>query len=235
MQEKIIYLSEFEDDDLVDIQGKFYKVLKLKQSFESISSSIRHLLGTVSQQYGALDIGLGKYEMLGRSNVFVLHPEFTKDGLNYKFIKLDCPGWQSGLFKLSIKPYLSLNEAETDQKDSTPHYSFTNFSDDDILSFEEDKFCNGKTVKDMFQKTFENDEFYVDCSSTISQYITELKDTKLLFNCGVNLRFLRVATAKWQSATLRVKFLLEAKSDVEGEIQDNIGTSPLDEIRNLNI
>jgi hypothetical protein len=159
------------------------------------------------------------------------------DGFNYNFIKLGCPGWQTGLLKLSVKHYLSLVECETQEKILIPHYDFSgiNFSDDDMLSFKEDKFCTGKTFKDIFQKSFEDDKFYGNCSSDISQHIPEFKETKEIFKYGINLRFLRIETARWQSAILRFRFAFETEINGDREIENITNSSPLDEIRNASI
>jgi hypothetical protein len=134
MEEKNIDFSDLGDEDLVAIQSSFYKSVKLKQAFTSLSASVRYTLGSISQQYGTFDLGLSGYE-----KSYCLHQEFMNDGFNYNFIKLGCPGWQTGLLKLSVKHYLSLVECETQEKILIPHYDFSgiNFSDDDMLSFKE--------------------------------------------------------------------------------------------------
>jgi hypothetical protein len=117
MEEKNIYLSDLGDEDLVAIQGSFYKSVKLKQAFTSLSRSARYSLGAISQQYGTFDLGLSIFDKSsGNRGNFCLHQEFMEDGFNYNFIKLGCPGWQTGLLKLSVKHYLSLVENETQEK-----------------------------------------------------------------------------------------------------------------------
>jgi len=236
MQETRIYLSDLEDDDLISIQDDFYKIVKLKQVFTSLSGSARYILGAISHQYGSFDLGLSTFDKsyYGNNGSFALHKEFMEDGFNYKFIKLGYPGWQTGLFKLSVKPYLSSVETEIQEKVLVPHYDFSsvNFGDEDMLSFKEDKFCTGETIKNIFQKTFDNDVFYEKCSSIFAQPIPELRDAKTFLKYGEKIRFLRIKTAKWQSAILRISFIFETQIN---EVQNNKNSSPLDEIRNSSI
>jgi len=69
----------------------------------------------------------------------------------------------------------------------------------------------------------------------ISQHIPELKETKEIFKYGINLRFLRIETARWQSAILRVRFAFETEINADREIENITNASPLDEIRNASI
>ena len=238
MQEKNIYLSDLGDEDLVAIQDNFYKSIKLKQVFTSLSGSARYILGSIAQQHGAFDLGLVIFDKsYGMKGSFCLHKEFMEEGFNYKFIKLGYPGWQTGLFQLSVKPYISLVETEIQEKVLIPYHDFSdiNFSDEDMLSFKEDKFCTGETVKSIFQKTFEDDKFHEKCSSIFAQLIPELTDAKSFLKYGQKIRFLRIETAKWQPAILRISFALETKINVDREVQNIKNHSPLDEIRNASI
>jgi len=234
MEEKNIYLSDLGDEDLVAIQSSFYKSIKLKQAFTSLSASVRYTLGAISHQYGTFDLGLSIFDKSYGRGSFCLHQEFMNDGFNYKFIKLGCPGWQTSLLKLSVKPCLSLMESETQEKILIPHYDFSgiNFCDEDMLSFEEDKFCTGKIFKDIFQKSFEDGKFYNDCESFLSQHVPEFKPTNEIFKYGISLRFLRIETARWQPAILRVRFAFETEINGDREIENITNPSPLDEIRN---
>lgn len=237
MQGNNILLSDLGDEDLFTIGDKFYKVVKLKQAFTRIDESLRCNLGNISyQKYESSHLGLLLHDKhYGRRGAFCLPKEFMQDGFSYKFIKLGCPGWHTGLFRLSATPYLTLGEIE--EKVLIPHYDFSDidFCDEDILSFQEDKFCTGKIFKDIFQKSFEDSEFYSESSLIISQTIPELKDTNEMFKYGINLRFLPITTATWQPANLRIKFAFETQTSLDTEPQNIANTSPLDEIRNSSI
>jgi hypothetical protein len=234
MLEKNIPLSYLEDEDLFDIGDKFYKAAKLKKAFNHIYESLGCNLGNISyQKYESSRLDLlifNKY--YGSKGAFCLPQEFMQDGFSFKFIKLGCPGWQTGLFKLSVTTYLIMEEAEA--KVMIPHYDFSgvNVCDEDILSFKEDTFCTGKTFKDTFQKSFEDMGFYKECSLIISQTIPELKDTDEMFKYGVNLRFLPIKNAIWQPANLRIKFAFETQTTLDSDNQNSVNLSPLDEIRN---
>jgi hypothetical protein len=240
MKESRIYLSELQDDDLITIQDGFYKTIKLKQTFESLSKLFLYCFGDFSNHYSsrARDLGLLIHNQnYGKHGSFCLNPQFVEDGFDYKFIKLGCPGWQTGKFKLSLQTYLSLNETEDDKKQLISYYDFsaTNFNDEDVISFVEDKFCTWKILKDFFQESFENEKLYNDYSSVLAQNIPEMKDIKSFFKYGINSKFLKIATATWQPATLRISFILETQSNVDGVEQNTMEPSPLDEIRNLTI
>ncbi|MDX2257248.1 MAG: KGK domain-containing protein [Pseudanabaenaceae cyanobacterium bins.39] len=236
MQGKNILLSDLDDEDLFAIGDKFYKVIKLKQAFKLMCESLRCNLGNISyKKYESSRLDLLVFNKNYGRGVFCLPEEFMQDGFSYKFIKLGYPGWQSGLIKLSLTGYLTM--AETNEKAMIPHYDFSNvnFGDEDILSFKEDSFCTGKTFKDIFQNSFEDSEFYKECSSIVAGFIPEMNTNQEFFNYGLNLRFLPIKTAIWQPANLRIKFAFETQTSLDIETQNVANTSLLDEIRNSNI
>ena len=237
MQEENILLSDLGDEDLFVVGDKFYKVVKLKNAFNRIYESLECILGNTSyNKYGSSNLGLLVHNKhYGRHGAFCLPKEFMQNGFSYKFIKLGYPGWQSGLFKLSMTTYLI--SGETEEKVLLPYYDFSgiNFCDEDIISFTEDIFCKGKTFKDIFQKSFEDEEFYKECSLRVSEFIGEIKINQEFFKYGLNLRFLPMTTATWQPANLRIKFAFETQTSLDTEPQNIANTSPLDEIRNSSI
>jgi hypothetical protein len=233
MQGKNILLSDLDDEDLFAIGDKFYKIIKLKQAFKLICESLRCNLGSISyKKHESSRLGLLVFNKNYGRGVFCFPEEFMQNGFSYKFIKLGYPGWQSGLLKLSITAYLILGE--TEEKVSLPYYDFSglNLCDEDIISFQEDIFCKGKTFKDIFQNSFEDDEFYKECSLIVAGSIPEMNTSQEFFNYGLNLRFLPIKTAIWQPANLRIKFAFETQTTLDSDNQNSVNLSPLDEIRN---
>ncbi len=125
MQEENILLSDLGDEDLFVVGDKFYKVVKLKNAFNRIYESLGYILGNTSyNKYGSSNLGLLVHNKhYGRHGAFCLPKEFMQNGFSYKFIKLGYPGWQSGLFKLSMTTYLI--SGETEEKVLLPYYDFS--------------------------------------------------------------------------------------------------------------
>jgi|JFJP01.1.fsa_nt_gi hypothetical protein len=235
MQEKYIYVSNLGDDDLIAIKDSFYKVIKLKQGFDNLMKSIDSYLCLILGSYQGSNLGLIKYESNIHGDRYGLISQFTQSGFKYKFVKLGCSGWQTGLMQLSVNLYLSLDQDNIQENplilncDDLESLNF--FDDEDIMSFTEDIFCKSKNIKEIFNQCFKDEKFYKYCSSSLFQNIQVLRGNDEIFIHGLPLQVLRTDLGRWDNMTLRIKFILEFKNDFDKAIQNISDISPLDEIR----